>query len=325
MNIDSSFSAPSAAPTSEVTSVSVAELRLQHERGLRSIADLMVRSLNIRGVAIWDDTNNALVAAPSGYAASVATRALRATWGGHVAIDRGPAVLRSADGKERSVSSPLGNGQPCVCVELRTMSKRRRGAIAVVRENGADFDDVLPLLGDFAAAVEAQCELYTAAVSTRLALLEAAARASASRDFPNNIDLRGSLARFLPLGAVLIYDKDLRYLRAEGDLLNRFDPLSRESFQGATLQQLVDGPELERLERMYRDALIGGSQRLELRHRNRCYELQSMPIHDHTGAIVAGMLLVHDVTDSRALDARLRVAAQRIHAVTIEPMVAALG
>lgn len=305
-------------PPAEISTVSVAELRQHHERALGSIVDLMLRTLNIRAAAVWDDANNALMAAPENGASALAVKTLRSSWSGIIALDA-PPTLRSTDGRERLMFTPIGTELACLCIELRTSSKRRRGAVCLVRDSGATFTDILPLLGDFAAAIEAQCELFTAAVSIRLALLEAAARAATSTagaDFPKSVDLRGSLARYLPQCGLLVFDHDLRYLRAEGDILNRFGTLSRDDFEGATLYDIVSSENRGRLEQLYREALAGASQRFEVRYANRVYECQTMPVHDVSSAIVAAILLIHDVTDSRALDARLRRSAARVDAVT---------
>lgn len=305
-DVNNNSGANAVAPT-DVSSVSIGELRLHHERGLHALADLMVRALRLRAVAIWDDANSALAVSPNQLVATAAVKTLRSTWVGLVASDGAPPTLRSSDGRERLVFAPHGVPEACLCIELRTDSKRRRGVMTVVRDRGSSFADVTTLLGDFAVAIEAQCQLFTAAVTTRLALLESAERAArAGKDFPRDVDLRGSLARFLPQGGVLVYDRALRYVRAEGEIWTRFDGLSRLAIEGRTLHELAYPQHLERLERVYRDALAGLSNRAQFTHDRRTYELQTMPVQDVTGTIVAGIVLMHDVTDSRALDARLR-------------------
>ncbi len=104
-----------------------------------------------------------------------------------------------------------------------------------------------------------------------------------------------ALARHLPNGAVLLYDRDLRYLLVNGSDLGAVgdDParmVGRTVFEAAS-------PELAaQLAPSFRAALDGRIARCEIAQDGNFYEVTCVPVHELGGPIEAGMALTQNIT-----------------------------
>jgi diguanylate cyclase (GGDEF)-like protein/PAS domain S-box-containing protein len=122
-----------------------------------------------------------------------------------------------------------------------------------------------------------------------------------------------ALARHIPGGAVLLFDRDSRYLLAEGpvvhDLTGGVDPVGR------TPSEVFPPPLGERVQGLYADALGGatGSFRA-MASSGREYDVTITPIASE-GAVVGGMALALDVTERARLEAERSALQDIAHAV----------
>lgn len=107
------------------------------------------------------------------------------------------------------------------------------------------------------------------------------------------------LARHLPDTAAMLYDNDLRYLLAEGDILQHFD-LNREKLEGSRLPDVLakQGQPLDPLTKAYRYGLKEPTS-LDLTVGGRHYLLTTLPLHDESDQIYGGMAVLRDITDDR--------------------------
>ncbi len=108
----------------------------------------------------------------------------------------------------------------------------------------------------------------------------------------------GLLAANFP-GGIALFDRDLRYTFAEGQLLA---PLHLTGMVGTRVGQLLDRPELAR---EARSALEGTPARTALSARGVDCELEFGPVRDAAGNIVGGMVIARDVTERNAAQAAL--------------------
>ncbi len=114
------------------------------------------------------------------------------------------------------------------------------------------------------------------------------------------------IARNFPNGAVLLFDRDLRFTLAEGQGLATagFSPTDLE---GKRVHEVLPPVTLTIVEPAYRAALQGRASTLEAPYRDRFYTVQFTPVRDEHGTIVGGMVVAQDITPQKRAE-RTRVA-----------------
>lgn len=103
------------------------------------------------------------------------------------------------------------------------------------------------------------------------------------------------LARNLPDSSVLIFDRDLRFLIAEGGLLEK-SGFTREMLEGKTLQEVLRPEDAARLLPYYQAALAGIENNFEDYYDDQVYMVRAVPILDEQRRIVAGMIFSENIT-----------------------------
>jgi len=119
-----------------------------------------------------------------------------------------------------------------------------------------------------------------------------------------------SLARNFPNGGVALFDRDLRYMIADGSQLARVG-LSKEALEGKTIWEVFSPEVSKTLEPIYRRALAGTSTVEEVSIGDGVYLRHAVPIHDEHGEIFAGMVLSQDITENRKAAEALRRSEER--------------
>jgi diguanylate cyclase (GGDEF)-like protein/PAS domain S-box-containing protein len=114
------------------------------------------------------------------------------------------------------------------------------------------------------------------------------------------------VVRHLPNGAVLLFDRDLRYLMADGELLCGSVGLSREALVGRTLFEVSSPMTILISEQHYRDALAGKTSTFEMVRHDKTFALTTVPVRDGRGEVTAGMAMIYDVTEHKRAEALVR-------------------
>lgn len=114
-----------------------------------------------------------------------------------------------------------------------------------------------------------------------------------------------------PLGAVVAFDHDLRYLTAGGQGLADVG-LSREALEGKTIFEAFPAETSAFIEPLYRAALAGESTTFDVPYAGRIFVQRLAPVLSKSGKIIAGMGFTQDVTESREAERKLRESAQRV-------------
>ncbi len=112
------------------------------------------------------------------------------------------------------------------------------------------------------------------------------------------------LVENFPNGAVILFDKDLRYLVADGAGLEEVG-LSRELLEGKRLEELFTPELCAYLTPFFRATLAGEPQIYEVPYAGRIYENRTFPIRDEEGEVVAGLLMTQDITARKQTEAEL--------------------
>lgn len=120
-----------------------------------------------------------------------------------------------------------------------------------------------------------------------------------------------TLAQNFPNGAVLLFDHDLRYVLAEGQGLAQVG-LDRASLEGKTIWEVLDPQTCQLLEPLYRGALSGDSETLEIPFGDRIYFVHCLPVFDDQGLVKLGMLMSQDITLQKQAEQVLRTARNEL-------------
>lgn len=107
--------------------------------------------------------------------------------------------------------------------------------------------------------------------------------------------------------AVLIFDRDMRYLLAEGELLEKTGYDVR-LMEGRTADEVIPRTELARVKPLYERALQGEEFQVQMKSRGNVYASHFVPLRDDNQQLYAAMVVIQDVTEfSRAEDHRMKL------------------
>ena len=122
-----------------------------------------------------------------------------------------------------------------------------------------------------------------------------------------NRNLYETLARNLPDATIFMFDKDLRYIYAEGSDLRKagFDP---ETFVGKSLYDMLPQKRADALKPYYQKALNGEDVRFTRKgfDNGRVYSNYATPVRDSKGEIFAGLIVTQDITEQTAASERVK-------------------
>lgn len=121
--------------------------------------------------------------------------------------------------------------------------------------------------------------------------------------------LRRSEARYrlltahFPNGAVVLFDRELRYLLADGMGLGDLG-LTKETIEGRTLPEILPADVVARIEPDYRAALNGETRVSEVPFGDLTYLAYTLPVRDENGAVIAGLRMTQNITERKRLEAQ---------------------
>ncbi len=111
----------------------------------------------------------------------------------------------------------------------------------------------------------------------------------------------------LPKGAVLLFDRELRYLMAEGEQLRVSMGFTTDDVVGKTPFDVVPEARAEAVVRRYRSTLAGVTEEFEVARGDLTFACTVVPVRDALGLVIAGMALVYDVTAHKRVQEALRM------------------
>jgi PAS domain S-box-containing protein len=126
------------------------------------------------------------------------------------------------------------------------------------------------------------------------------------------------LLRNFPNGSVNVFDRDLRYLLAEGKGLEQVG-LSPEMLVGKTLHELFPEESADFVVPYYRRALEGEAVEFELSLGGNVYSIHAAPLHEEDAEVRTIIAVAQNVTETRrAQEERDRLLAREIQVRTQE-------
>ncbi len=222
------------------------------------------------------------------------------------AFRKGEVLVRNAGPSENGVGwqgrSALRDIVSSVCLPLR-----RRGAVAGVLAIGSGE------AGAFTPDIVALFERMAMNLSFGLdKMAEARDRALAISRLEESVALYRAIARSLPDGAVLIVDRDLRYLMADGGIISEYSRDGRP-LEGRLVGEALEPKTAEYITAHFRDALNGKAATYETNLGSRVLWCQYVPVRDASGAVTAAMAVVLDSTRRRKAEDALREHEQEMN------------
>lgn len=119
------------------------------------------------------------------------------------------------------------------------------------------------------------------------------------------------IARNVPKSAILIFDKELRYVLAEGALVGVITP-PKEQVEGKTIYEATNPDSLPDRERRYKAVLKGESLAEQFEEGGRSLLTNALPIKDDQGNIIYGMAIILEITDLKMAQKELEEKASNL-------------
>lgn len=119
------------------------------------------------------------------------------------------------------------------------------------------------------------------------------------------------IARNVPNSAILIFDKDLRFVLAEGALIGVIT-LPKEQVEGKTIYEATDRATLADRERRYKAVLKGDRLAEQFEEGGRSLLTNVLPIKDDQGNIIYGMAIILEITDLKMAQKELEEKASNL-------------
>jgi diguanylate cyclase (GGDEF)-like protein len=116
-------------------------------------------------------------------------------------------------------------------------------------------------------------------------------------------------AGHLPNAAVLMFDRDLRYVLAEGPLLLATAGLAREELIGRRVGS--SAPDPSAIEALCARALAGETSSLRMRRGERVFAITTSPVRDRAGLVTHGLLFAFDETERLDAERTIRERSLR--------------
>jgi len=113
-----------------------------------------------------------------------------------------------------------------------------------------------------------------------------------------------TLVEQLPGGAVVLFDRDLRFTLVGGAGLKEVG-LGRQAMEGKTIFEVFPSETVAHVEPQYRAALAGQASVREVTYAQRIYEVRAAPVVDAEGEVYAGMAITQDITERKRAEAAL--------------------
>jgi PAS domain S-box-containing protein len=114
----------------------------------------------------------------------------------------------------------------------------------------------------------------------------------------------------LPDIAILLFDREFRYLVAGGEELERagFDKLRVE---GHTLEEAFPQEVVQQFAPLYQKALAGEDSSFEHNFADQTYHQTIVPLHNSKGEAYAGMVMAHNITSRVNMEKALRLSLEK--------------
>jgi PAS domain S-box-containing protein len=165
----------------------------------------------------------------------------------------------------------------------------------------------IPILVNASPIRDAQGNIV-AAVNTWLDISD---RKRAEEILRRSEALYRAIARSVPQGGVFVVDKNLRYLIAEGPVVEKFG-YTREMLEGHTVSEIFDAETASRMEARFQRVFSGETISYETERDGRIYWTQHALMDDKLGHVI---VITLDITERKLTEKALSESEQRFRAI----------
>jgi PAS domain S-box-containing protein len=120
-----------------------------------------------------------------------------------------------------------------------------------------------------------------------------------------------AMAANFPNGAVILFDRELRYRIADGLGLEEVG-LSQSVLEGRTIFEVFPPEVYEQIEPRYRAVLAGRIQAFEMEYGGRFYQVRCVPVRDENGRVAWGLVMTQDISREREAAEKLEAAFREV-------------
>ncbi|MCU4744128.1 PAS domain S-box protein [Natronoglomus mannanivorans] len=120
-----------------------------------------------------------------------------------------------------------------------------------------------------------------------------------------------TLIESFPNGAITMFDEDLRYTFADGQVLEEIG-LPADELEGTTIHDLYPDELVTELEPAFRAVFDGEPTETDVSFLDRFWNVHIVPVRDDDGDVFAGMLVAVDVTERNEYKRRLEESNERL-------------
>ncbi len=119
------------------------------------------------------------------------------------------------------------------------------------------------------------------------------------------------IASNVPNSAILIFDKDLRFVLAEGALIGVISE-PKDKLEGKTIYEFIDDETLPEREKKFKAVLQGERVAEQFEEGGRNLLRNLLPIKDDQGNIIYGMIIILEITDLKMAQKELEEKASNL-------------
>ncbi len=121
----------------------------------------------------------------------------------------------------------------------------------------------------------------------------------------NKLEASDIIVRNFPNGAVLLFDRELKYTLASGQGLDDLN-LREEDLVGKKIWDVYEADISNKLSHYYKKALDGVVSEFDIEYEKRIYNVSTLPIRDEGDRIVSGMAIAIDITKIKKMTEELK-------------------
>lgn len=130
-------------------------------------------------------------------------------------------------------------------------------------------------------------------------------------DLRTSEQLYRTIAHNFPNGTIFLFDRNLRYLVADGQGLAHLQ-LRREALEGHTLSEVLSSEIYTSTEPLYQTALDGRERVEEIQYRDQTHLVRAVPIRNEEGEVILGMIVSQNITEQKQAELALQRANQHL-------------
>ncbi|MGB3266862.1 MAG: PAS domain S-box protein [Microcoleus sp.] len=186
---------------------------------------------------------------------------------------------------------------PLINIEMSAENSRKPGVVQHM--TGSYF----PLLGKDGEAI-----------GIGALVIDISDRKQAEAALEKSEQLYRMMASNIPNGAVMLFDKEMRYSLVEGTELAAVG-LSKELMEGKTIWEVFEPDFCRAVEPNYRAALAGETVVTEFTYRDRIYLAYTLPVRNQRQEISGGLLMTQNITERQLAEESLRESEEKYRCI----------